>query len=198
MSNLDYADAKRQLDRVVQQKVFHYQPPQEPWYQRLWLWVLNHLHLSLKLQTVGSAAGVTLVVIVLVVLAALIAWFVFYWRRRSAKLYIEERPGDTTKSLWSQVGSLMATEEWTAALHLMLTIAIRQAEDQDWLSDSPGKTARRCLKELRKSADADFASLFQQLVDTTELAMFAGEPVSGDVIHSIADSLKLWPRRVSA
>jgi len=195
--NVDYAHAKQGLDAVLQEKVFRYQPVRQPWYVTLWNYVSSHIHLTLNLHSAGSVSGIVLATLVVAIVATLVLWGVVRWRNRSVPLHVEVR-SSAAATVWQEIHQAVADQRGDEALRLLLSVAIDYAEAEHWLSDSPGKTARRCLKELRRGAPQEFIQLFTQLVHAAELAVFAGMSVHEDTLRGLVTALQSWSAKVPA
>lgn len=199
MSAISYSEAKHSLHHVLQDPAFRQPAVKHPWWYPALQWLLKHVHVSaLHFGQLRPLAWVITVVIAAVFVTAVVIWLTYRWRRRSWKLVERTLASDKRATIEQQIEQSVEAADWELTLHLLITACIHYAHSQNWLRDNPYKTARRCLKELRGTADPSFVALFSELTGAAEEVVFARKPANPDFVLQLWKQVQQWREKVSA
>lgn len=196
---ISYEAAKRQLDHVLAQPQFHPGPSVRPWWQKAIAWIAHKLHLHIHIsQTdwqslgwwIGIAAGV---VVVSAILWATISTISGSKIRTSANPVLED---DKMPAMVSAKNALSAGD-FGQMLHHLMESCLQFADAKGWVQYEPFRTARQYLKQVDAVAQGAFASVYRQVVETSEAVRFAGRQLSRDEASDVyARVTSLWAKDV--
>ncbi len=193
--NSTYKVALQHLRNVLSEAQFHPQAAQRPWWQTALRWLLNKLHLHVRIsQTdwkvvgwwIGIASGL------LVVLTVLWAVFSALQARKTKGSSTAGRQEGTHNSMIFAKRSL-TDGDFTQMLHYLMEACLRFAEAKGWIRYVPFKTARQYLTQVSDIAEAPFVIIYTRIVETSEAVLFAGRRLSPDeALDVYTRVMSLW------